>query len=200
MESYKVELGRAKVANQVTEALLTGLKKQAANLKVSDKEREAIIDRMTEQEIGRVSFPPSPRMFASDITEERLFQRMHERGGEYAVLSGEGRPVMDNIMGRYSGKDRTGDGIYLAGVTGDTITRDRVGNENGPEDRIIINPCLNVCVMLQPDKYLEVARHPALRASGALARIRSVWLPSLVGARLEEPEEPGLNGFILEEY
>ena len=29
------------------------------------------------------------------------------------------------------------------------------------KDRMIINPCLNVCVMVQPDKYLEAARHPS---------------------------------------
>nr|VFK64233.1 MAG: Protein of unknown function (DUF3987) [Candidatus Kentron sp. TUN] len=141
METYKVEPGRIKVANQVTDALLADLKKQGASPKISDKERKDIIDRMAEQETERIPSSPSPRMFTSDITEKRLFQRMHERGGEYAVLSGEGRPVMNNILGRYSGKDRTGDGIYLAGITEDTITRDRVGNENGPEDRMIINPC-----------------------------------------------------------
>ena len=155
---------------------------------------------MAKEECKRISTPPHPRMFTSDATEERLFQRMHIRGGEYAVLSGEGRPVFDAIMGKYSGKERTGDAIYLAGISGDTITRDRVGNENGPEDRMIVNPCLNVCVMVQPDKYLEAARHPSLRASGALARIWPVWLPSLVGTRLEEINEFGLNEFILQPY
>ncbi|MBF0339487.1 MAG: DUF3987 domain-containing protein [Magnetococcales bacterium] len=42
--------------------------------------------------------------------------------------------------------------------------------------------------------------HPSLRASGALARIWPVWLPSLVGTRLEEMNEFGLNDFILQPY
>jgi hypothetical protein len=52
---------------------------------------------------------------------------------------------------------------------------------------------LNVCVLIQPDKYLEAATHPSLRASGALARIWPVWLPSKVGTRLEAPNEAGLS-------
>ncbi len=86
---------------------------------------------------------------------------MHEREGAFAVLSGEGRPAIDSLIGRRSGEGFTGDAIYLAGVSGDTITRDRVGNaRTGPEDRVITNPMLNVCIMVQPDKYMEAARHP----------------------------------------
>jgi hypothetical protein len=54
--------------------------------------------------------------------------------------------------------------------------------------------------MIQPDKYLQAARHPNLRASGALARIFPVWLPSLVGTRLEEQDEAGLNTSALQGY
>ena len=32
-------------------------------------------------------------------------------------------------MGKYSGDKRTGDALYLAGISGDTITRDRVGGD-----------------------------------------------------------------------
>ena len=79
--------------------------------------------------------------------------------------------------------------------------RDRVGSgEGGPEARVVRRPCLNVCVMVQPDKYLEVAAHPALRASGALARIWPVWLPSMVGRQHERTDEPGLNPHRLAPY
>lgn len=200
MDAHHRRVAEATTNNQVLDTLLTALKKQATNPKLSEAEQQAFISKMAQEECKRVALPPHPRMFTSDATEERLFQRMHLRGGEYAVLSGEGRPVFDAIMGKYSGKERTGDAIYLSGISGDTITRDRVGNENGPEDRMIVNPCLNVCVMVQPDKYLEAARHPSLRASGALARIWPVWLPSLVGTRMEEANEPGLNEFILQPY
>jgi len=54
--------------------------------------------------------------------------------------------------------------------------------------------------MVQPDKYQEVASHPSLRESGALARIWSIHLPSLVGTRFEEEDEVGLNALIMDKY
>ena len=81
--------------------------------------------------------PVHPRRHTTDATEQRLFQKMEERGGEFAVLSSEGRPVIDSIMGKYSGNGRTGDATYLTGISGDTITRDRVGSEDGPEEKVI---------------------------------------------------------------
>ncbi|MEO5346518.1 MAG: DUF3987 domain-containing protein [Magnetococcus sp. YQC-9] len=200
LDAYHQKVAEAATNNQVLDTVLQALKKQATRPNMSEEEQQAFIRQMAKEECKRITVPPHPRMFTSDATEERLFQRMHIRGGEYAVFSGEGRPVFDAIMGKYSGKERTGDAIYLAGISGDTITRDRVGNENGPEDRMIVNPCLNVCIMVQPDKYLEAARHPSLRASGALARIWPVWLPSLVGTRLEEMNEFGLNEFLIQPY
>jgi hypothetical protein len=105
-------------------------------------------------------------------------------------------------LGKYSGEGRTGDGMILAGISGDTITRDRIGSADtgGQESGVILHPCLNVCVMIQPDKYLQVARHPNLRASGALARIWPVWLPSMVGTRLEAEGEAGLNPKAMQGY
>lgn len=188
---------KVKAKDQAIDLAISGLKAQA---KKSGAGVEAIAEEIEEQEKRRIILPASPSLFTTDVTEQRLFQKMHERGGAYAVLSGEGRPVFDAIMGKYSGDGRTGDGIYLAGVTGDTITRDRVGGEGGPEERVIRNPALNVCLMVQPDKYLEAAAHPRLRASGALARIWPVFLPSLVGRRLEEEGEPGIQDAELEPF
>jgi hypothetical protein len=145
--------------------------------------------------------PPDPRLFTNDYTEQVLFRLMESHGGEYALQSSEGRPVFDAILGKYSGEGRTGDAIILSGISGDTITRDRIGSaEAGPEHGLIVSPCLNVCVMVQPDKYLQTARHPSLRASGALARIFPVWLPSLVGSRLEASGEEGLRESELSDY
>lgn len=197
---YQRDLAKAQAERSVIEGLIANLKRRASDPKTGDDERTSLIRRMAEEAMKQPNVPPSLRTFTTDTTEERLFQKLHDHDGAYAVLSGEGRPVLDAVMGKYSGKNRTGDAVYLAGTSGDTITRDRVGNENGPEDRAIINPCLNVCIMVQPDKYLEVATHPSLRASGALARIWSVRPPSLVGTRIEEADEPGLDEAALHSY
>jgi hypothetical protein len=159
---------KAKARNMVVDTTIQTVRKQAK----SGADLDKVSDEIADLEVERLPVPFKPRLFTSDPTEQRLFQVIHDRGGAFAVMSGEGRPVIDAIAGKYSGDGRTGDAIYLAGISGDTITRDRVGNaESGPEERVIRHPCLNVCIMVQPDKYLEAASHPALRASGALARI-----------------------------
>lgn len=186
----------ASATNAAIDAAILGVKAKArGGSAVAD-----VANEIADLEAKRIEPPPYPRMFTTDSTEQRLFQLMDQRDGAFAVLSGEGRPVIDSLCGKYSGDGRTGDGIFLAGVSGDTITRDRVGGEGGPEERIIVNPCLTTCILVQPDKYLEAAGHPSLRDSGALARIWPVWLPSLVGTRMEAKGEKGLGKAEMADY
>ncbi len=188
-DKFEQETADAKSKNIAIDSKIADLKSKAKNkLSIEDATRQ-----IGELEIQRLRPPANPRPFTTDATEQRLFQQLHDHDGAYAVLSGEGRPVFDAIMGKYSGKGNTGDAIYLAGITGDTITRDRVGEAGRHEERVIYCPCLNVCVCVQPDKYLEAARNHSLRQSGALARIWPVWLPSLVGTRIEAENEAGLD-------
>ena len=187
---FETLMREAKATNEVIDAQAAGLKTRAKKEGVS---MESMTRELAELEARRIQPPPFPSLFTTDTTEQRLFQKLHDRGGAYAVMSGEGRPVLDAILGKYSGDNRTGDAIYLAGISGDTITRDRVGGDNGPEERVITQPCLNVCVMVQQGKYLEAASHPALRDSGALARIWPVWLPTMAGSRIERADDAGLN-------
>jgi hypothetical protein len=196
-ESYEALTREAKATNEMIDV-------QAAALKGRAKKEGANLERMTGEladlESRRLQSPPFPSLFTTDTTEQRLFQKLHDRSGAYAVMSGEGRPVLDAIMGKYSGDGRTGDAIYLAGISGDTITRDRVGGDKGPEERVITRPCLNICVMVQQGKYLEAASHPALRDSGALARIWPIWLPTMAGSRIEQEGDTGLNAGLLTAY
>ena len=199
-QAYADDVARTNAANVIIDVQLAKLKRDAGKA-VSDSERDYLISRMVEETVRRKPLPPTPRLFTSDCTEERLFQKMHDHDGAFAVLSGEGRQIFDSILGRYSGGSRTGDGIYLAGISGDSITRDRVGNEKtGTEDKAIHNPCLNVCVMVQPDKYLELMMHPSLKESGLIARILPVRPVSLIGTRFEAVDEPDLNLFAMAEF
>jgi|GEM_PF-409520 len=187
---WRRAFAEVKSLNGAIDARLQGLRDDA---KKGKGDLLAIAQEMERYELQRKSPPPHPRMFTTSITEERLVQKLAEHGGAYAVLSGEGRPIFDEIMGRYSGDNRTGDSVYLAGISGDTITRDRVGKGPNPESIEILRPALNVCGMVQPDKFVEFATHPRLRDSGAVARVWPVWLPSLVGTRIEAPDEAGLD-------
>lgn len=200
-ELYNERLFDAEANNAVVNSRIKRLNKDAEKAG-TQLERQDIARQVSQLRVELQPLPMHPRKFTSDYTEQVLFKLMEQHGGEYSIQSGEGRPVIDAILGKYSGDGRTGDGTILAGISGDTITRDRVGSaeSGGQEHGVILHPCLNVCVMIQPDKYLQAARHSALRASGALARIFPVWLPSLVGTRLEEQNEAGLNGKALGAY
>ena len=190
---WQEQIHAIQAANAISERIISQLERDACK-DILDADRNALVQRIAAEKARVRETPPHPRLFTTDPTEERLFQMMHDREGVFAVLSGEGRQVIDNIMGRRSGDGYTGDAIYLAGITGDTITRDRIGaSQSGPESRVIREPMLNVCVMVQPDKYMDAALHPRLRDSGALARIWPVRLPSLIGTRIEEPDEGGLD-------
>jgi hypothetical protein len=198
---YERKKGEVEAYNSVIEARIKRLTKDAEKAE-SQFERQDIARQISDLRQEMQALPPHPRRFTSDYTEQVLFRLMESHDGAFSIQSGEGRPVFDSILGKYSGDGKTGDGIILAGISGDTITRDRIGSaeSGGQEHGVILHPCLNVCIMIQPDKYLQAARHPNLRASGALARIFPVWLPSLVGTRLEDRDEPGLNDAALAGY
>ena len=85
---------RAKARNAAVDTAIAALKRR----KGADLEETA---RQIEQlEAERLAVPPAPRLFTTDCTEERVFQMLHERQGAFAVMSGEGRPVFDAILGK----------------------------------------------------------------------------------------------------
>ena len=147
----------------------------------------------------RIPLPIKPKLFTTDVSEQRVVQELARRDGIYAVLSSEGRKVIDHILGKYSG-GHPGDSIYLAGISGDTTTRDRVGSDGIGEDHLIQKPCLNVCVMVQEDKWQELSSHRTLRSSGLIARIWPVMVDASFGERLESEGERDLDGSLLEGY
>jgi len=200
IENYENNKNHAKAKNIIIDSTIAGIKSQS---KKKGVDLSLLQQELMDSEEQRPNLPPLPSLYTTDTTEERLFQKMHERGEEYAVMSGEGRGALDQILGKYTKGGGTGDALYLAGITGDTVTRDRVGkgqNDDSPEELIMYEPCLNVCIMVQPDKYQEVASHASLRESGALARIWSIRLPSLVGTRFEDENEFGLDASIMLKY
>lgn len=200
----KAQRVRWEEAKAGAESFNSILDNQIAVLKRKAKENTRTEDfaaELAKLEATRKPIPPSPKLYDTDATEQYIVRQLAKRAGAFAVLSSEGRPVVDHIIGKYSGGDgRTGDSVYLAGISGDTITRGRVGSEGAGEDWVIHDPCLNVCVMIQPDKYLDMASRPVLRDSGLIPRIFPVWLASMAGKQHEAKGEPGLNPAALAAY
>ncbi|MEO5363360.1 MAG: DUF3987 domain-containing protein, partial [Magnetococcus sp. DMHC-8] len=136
-EDFAQKLATVQAENAIVEAQMANLKRQASK-EIDDAKRAVLVRRMAEEGRRRQPLPPTPRLFTTDCTEEMLFRHMAEHDGCFAVISGEGRPIIDQILGKFSGLGRTGDGIYLAGVSGDVVTRDRVGSGlAGPENLAI---------------------------------------------------------------
>ena len=189
-EAYKVSTSKIIRTNQLLDKRIKVILDKASK---SNEYSADVIDKVEELEAKKLPVPVKPSFCTTDFTEEKLWQKMDERNGCYAVMSGEGRPILDAIAGKHSKGNTTGDALFLAGISGDKVTRDRVGGEKGPEERVMNNPCLNVCVMTQPDKFTSLAKTDSLKASGLLARIWPVWLPALAGTRIEEKGERGLD-------
>lgn len=194
---HKQELVAARHHNDLKDNLIKSAKsaatKEGANL-------EQIADQIAELEQQKKPIPIKPSLFTTDTTEEKLFQKMHARGEAYAMMSAESRKFMESLMGSGRNGEGTGDNLYLSGFSGDKVTRDRVGSGDGGEELVMYKPCLNVTVMIQPDKYMALANHKDLRASGLIARLWPVWLPSLVGERIETLDEAGLDRYRLKPF
>ncbi|MBL1321299.1 MAG: DUF3987 domain-containing protein [Methylophaga sp.] len=159
----------------------------------SDIDLAEINEQIDHLEKKRQAIPVEPSLYTSDITAEILFHKMHERDETYAVMSAEGRDIMEALTGSNRGGTGTGDKLYLSGFSGDRVSRDRVGSGDGAIELVMYKPSLNMTLMIQPDMFLSVAMHKGLRASGLIARLWPVWLPSLVGTRFEQLDEAGLD-------
>lgn len=186
---HKQEVLTARHHNDLKDTLISAAKKAAK----ADADLEAIAQQIADLEQQKRHIPVKPSLFTTDTTEEKLFQKMYARDETYAMMSAESRKFMEALMGSGRSGEGTGDNLYLSGFSGDKVTRDRVGSGDGGEELVMYKPCLNVTVMVQPDKYLALANHKDLRASGLIARLWPVWLPSLVGTRLETLDEAGLE-------
>ena len=102
---WEVAVRRARARNAAVDSEIGKLKRR------KDADLEETAKQIEQLDAERLVVPPVPRLFSTDCTEERVFQMLHERHGAFAVMSGEGRPVFDAILGKYSGDGRTGDAV-----------------------------------------------------------------------------------------
>ncbi len=155
---------------------------------------ETLADEIADLECKKLPIPPSPRIYSTDVTEQRLFELMEERDGEYSVLAGEGRVIVNNIIGSKNKGGETNDSIYLSGISGEKITRDRIGTNGERIEKTIHDPCLNLGFMVQPDKWNLMVNNEQLKDSGFLARLFVVYPSSAIGYReIKEGEDPNHN-------
>lgn len=116
------------------------------------------------------------RLFADDITPEKLASVLYENGGRMALLSSEAG-IFDTLAGAYS-KSVNID-VMLKSYSGDQIRVDRIGRES----ENIIRPALTVLLMAQPNVISRVLGNETFRGRGLTARFLYCMPPTAVGGR-----------------
>ena len=116
------------------------------------------------------------RLFADDITPEKLASVLAENDGRMALLSSEAG-IFDTLSGVYS-KSVNID-VMLKSYSGDQIRVDRIGRES----ENILNPALTVLLMAQPNVISRVLGNEIFRGRGLTARFLYSMPASAVGTR-----------------
>jgi len=157
-----MEPGEQKSA--VYKAMIAPLRAYDKMLRDAWKRRVALIEKQNTEldKADRIAIPPMPRLFADDVTAEKLANMLASQGEQINIASDEGT-VFDQICGIYSATPNNS--IYLKGHGGDTYMIDR---QVEAKNAILESPRININVAIQP----EVVR--GLKASGNL-RGRGMW-------------------------
>ena len=147
--------------NQILEARLVKLQKQAANID-SESERKILISQAAavKEEIDQNPVPASPIFIVDDITTEKLGALMAENNETMALLSAEGG-IFKLVNGLYNDRDGNFD-LYLKAHAGDPYSCHRIGRESITMN----NPRLTMGLAVQPDVLDEIGKNQHFRGRG----------------------------------
>jgi hypothetical protein len=178
-EAARADISESAISLEIAQEQARRALTDAAKKGTDDAKADAIAK---DQLVKSLTVRPWPRLVADDVTPEALTSLLCEQGGRMAVMSAEG-DLFDIMSGRYSRDGQVPNlGVFLKGHAGDLLLVDRKGRE--PER--IEKPALTIVVTIQPQVLLDIARHPALRGRGLLARVLYCLPPDMVGFRRVE--------------
>jgi putative DNA primase/helicase len=121
-ETARQRIVAAQSDQETTKARIKELRAQAARFEdIADFEKAKKEIQALEQSLGEV--PASPRLWAEDVTPERLGQLMAEQGERLSLLSDEGG-IFEIMAGRYSAGIPNID-IFLKAHAGSPVCVDR---------------------------------------------------------------------------
>lgn len=179
VSDYEIEYNRRNAAvvegsrmhKRILERRQKALEEQVAKGKAEADELEDIAVEITSY---REKKPL--RLFADDITPEKLVSVLSENDGRMALISSEAG-IFDTLAGAYS-KSVNID-VMLKGYSGDSIRVDRIGRES----ESIMDPALTVLLMAQPSVISGVLSNATFRGRGLTARFLYSFPLSTVGSR-----------------
>lgn len=135
--------------------------------------------------------PKKQKLLTEDITSEQQVVHLSLNNECTFIYSSDGRSTCNNMLGAYK-KRGTDEAIYLKGYSGDMHDMER------KMDRLNIrlnSPCINIIVLIQPEKADELFASKALYESGFLARCFFVNIPFV--KRLRSTKKITVNHDIL---
>ena len=110
----------------------------------------------------------TPALSCEDVTSEKLAVLLAHNNEQMASLSSDALAIIDILLGRYNSKlDRTDEGIYLKGFTGDRCKVDRQSRGSV----LVESPCLAALWLTQPDKLESLLAERSLSDGGLIPRI-----------------------------
>lgn len=196
-ERYRARLRENENEREIIEQALKKAKKNARDALLDDegyKEARDEVERLRER-LAALE-PSSPDVITvSDITAERLGQRMGEHFGRAAILSPEG-DIFGIMAGLYAdGKPNLQ--VFKKGWTGDeAISDDRITREGTRVDR----PALVIGVTLQPTVLANLKDKEQFRREGLLGRFLFAQPEDRIGYRRTGDEVPPINETARDRY
>ena len=175
-ETVSGEIKETEARRKNQEAQINSLRSQYA--KANSEDAGELGKEIIHLEIMLPEVPPIPRLWAQDITPEKLGQLMADHGEKIAVMSDEGG-IFDILAGRYSGGIPNLD-VFLQSHAGSPVRVDR-----GSRKSVHMNsPALTMGLSPQPEVLRSLTGKPGFRGRGLLARFLYALPESRLGFRL----------------
>lgn len=170
VERWKAEMLPGLLAEkEVLESEITKLKKDASQSESGMKREEIRVamqvknKALSDVEAGLIA----PALSCENVTTEKLAVMLGHNREQIASLSPDAGDIVNNLLGRYSKLDRTDEGIYLKGFSGDNYRVDRLGREPVWLQR----PCIAALWLVQPDKVETLLAKTELTDGGMIPRL-----------------------------
>ena len=176
--SISQEAARAESDRRLAEDRIKYLRQKAA--KANGADLAALKSELSDEEAALPEVPKALRLWAQDVTPEKLGQLMADHNESLAILSDEGG-IFDVLAGRYSQGVPNLD-LFLQAHAGAPYRVDR-----GSRPSVFMeSPALTLGLSPQPAVLKGLARQPGFRGRGLLARLLIMLPPSRLGRRTLE--------------
>ena len=168
---HAAEFEMSQVRKRMLERQQKALEEQVSKGKAEMSELERVV-----KELAEFREKKPLKLYADDITTEKLVSLMGENGGRAAIISTEGG-IFDTLAGIYT-KNVNID-VLLKGFSGDSIRVDRIGRDS----ECIMHPALTMFLMVQPSVLSGLMQNKTFRGRGLTTRFLYSMPTSFVGKR-----------------